>query len=76
MATTKATDKLVWRTADVLAQLGIVRKTLYNWQEAGNFPQRRRFGPGTVGWLKRDVLDWLESRPCVAPRDKEGSSMR
>lgn len=32
---------------------------------AGTFPAPRQIGPGRVGWLKSEVMTWLESRPVV-----------
>ena len=31
-------------------------------EKAGQFPQRVRLGPNRVGWVEREVLDWLEER--------------
>jgi prophage regulatory protein len=59
----KAGEKVVWRTEDVLAQLGISRRCLVQWEASGQFPRRRQLGPHSVGWLASDVLDWLTSRP-------------
>ncbi|WP_411890789.1 helix-turn-helix transcriptional regulator [Yoonia sp. SDW83-1] len=29
---------------------------------AGKFPKRLRLGPNRVGWLEREILDWIEDK--------------
>jgi prophage regulatory protein len=36
-------------------------------EKAGQFPTRVQLGPNRVGWVEREVLDWLELR--LANRD-------
>ena len=31
-------------------------------EKAGLFPRRVPLGPNRVGWVEREVLDWLEER--------------
>ena len=31
-------------------------------EKAGKFPKRVQLGPNRVGWVEREVLDWLEDR--------------
>jgi prophage regulatory protein len=31
-------------------------------EKAGQFPKRVRLGANRVGWVEREVLDWLEER--------------
>jgi prophage regulatory protein len=31
-------------------------------EKAGKFPKRIQLGPNRVGWVEREVLDWLEER--------------
>ena len=31
-------------------------------EKAGKFPKRVQLGPNRVGWVEREVLDWLEER--------------
>ena len=31
-------------------------------EKAGLFPKRVQLGPNRVGWVEREVLDWLETR--------------
>lgn len=48
---------------DVLKLTGISRATLWRWQQAGDFPQRRQIGPRRVAWLESELDAWLTSRP-------------
>ena len=36
-------------------------------EKAGKFPKRVQLGPNRVGWIEREVLDWLKQR--IAERD-------
>jgi prophage regulatory protein len=38
-------------------------------EKAGLFPKRVRLGPGRVGWIESEVLDWLQRR--IDLRDKD-----
>ncbi len=31
-------------------------------EKAGQFPKRVKLGSNRVGWVEREVLDWLEER--------------
>lgn len=42
-------------------------------EEAGRFPKRVRLGQGRVGWIEREVMDWLEERIRERDRPKESS---
>jgi prophage regulatory protein len=43
------------------------RQHIARLEKAGHFPKRVRLGPGRVGWIEREVQDWLEAR--IAARD-------
>ena len=36
-------------------------------ERAGKFPKRVRLGANRVGWIEREILDWLAER--IAARD-------
>ena len=38
-------------------------------EKAGLFPLRVKIGPGRVGWLLSEVLDWMSKK--MADRDKK-----
>ena len=31
-------------------------------EKAGQFPKRVQLGPNRVGWIEKEILDWLQSR--------------
>jgi predicted DNA-binding transcriptional regulator AlpA len=53
---------------DVCRLLHIARETLRRWERDGWFPKRYRFSRaarGRVGFLKSEVLAWIEARRPV-----------
>ena len=54
---------------DVCRLLHISRETLRRWEKQGWFPRRVRFPRqerGRVGYLIRDVNNWVEARKAAA----------
>ena len=51
---------------------GLGRTTIWRAERQGNFPRRRLISPGTVGWLRSEVVAWATSRP-VPDATKEGN---
>ena len=39
-------------------------------EKAGLFPKRVRLGPGRVGWIEDEVLDWLQRRIDLRDTDE------
>jgi prophage regulatory protein len=37
-------------------------------EAVAKFPKRVQLGPGRVGWVEQEVLDWMRAR--IAERDK------
>ena len=52
----------IMRVKDVLAEVGVCRKTLHVWRTNGNFPRALRLGPNTIAWRRADVEQWLNER--------------
>ncbi len=46
---------------------GLRRSTIYRMQARGQFPQRVKIGARAVGWIEREVREWLAER-AVATR--------
>ncbi len=42
---------------------GLSPVTIWRKEKKGEFPARRQLGPRRVGWLTREVEDWLEATP-------------
>jgi prophage regulatory protein len=51
------------RLGEVIEMTGLSRATIYRYEDAGEFPKRRRTGPNSVRWLDEDVIKWMKSRP-------------
>ena len=43
---------------------------IWRLEQAGRFPQRVKLGPGRVGWVEREVAEWIEARMS----EREGAS--
>lgn len=53
----------VVRIAEVIAQTGLPRSSLYEQVKKGTFPKPIRLGARSVGWRVKDVEAWIASRP-------------
>jgi prophage regulatory protein len=42
--------------------VGKSRTTLWRWEQEGKFPQRVQVGPNSVGWLRDEVVGWIEAK--------------
>lgn len=47
---------------EVCALTGYSRTHIYRLERAGQFVRRRKLGPGKIGFLAREVIDWINSR--------------
>ena len=50
------------RSPELVKKVGLSRVTIWRMERNGQFPRRRRIGPGSVGWLEREVDEWIDSR--------------
>ncbi|MGJ3264309.1 MAG: helix-turn-helix transcriptional regulator [Salinarimonas sp.] len=57
------------RIAEVLAETGYRRSTLYDHMDKGLFPRPIRLGPKARGWVAEEVQAWRAAR--LAERDVE-----
>lgn len=55
------TNKIL-RRAEVLSRTGLSVSTLYYFMEKNRFPKRIKLGVRAVGWLEKDIDDWINSR--------------
>lgn len=56
-------DVQLLRVRDIVRLTSLSRATLNRLVRAGDFPQAVRITQRVVVWRKRDVVNWLESRP-------------
>jgi prophage regulatory protein len=54
------------RKSEITQLTGLSLSTIYRLEQDGSFPQRRLLGRNAVGWLAREVVAWLDSRPVAA----------
>ncbi len=64
------------RIEEVLEMTGVTRSTLWRWQRKGVFPKLRQIGPGTVRFVRAEILDWVESRPVAGSAGTLGEMRR
>jgi prophage regulatory protein len=55
----------VLRLPAVCRMTGLRRSTIYRMQASGQFPQRVKIGARAIGWIEREVQEWLASRVGV-----------
>ena len=58
-------SEIFWDLRTVAQKTGLSRATIYRYVARGEFPQRRKVGPGRVAWLASEVTAWSLSRPVV-----------
>jgi len=56
-------ETVIIRPKQLAPILGVSEPTMYRWIQSGHLPRPRRIGPNVTGWIKSEILDWLESRP-------------
>ena len=61
-------DERYLKVGEVVSWLGVARSTIYRWVDEGHFPKPVVLGPekdknSTTRWLRREVEQWLASRP-------------
>ena len=61
------------RLPELLQWLGVGRSTVYAWEADGLIPPRRQIGPRAVGWLRREMREWIKQRPQVNKRTPNNS---
>jgi len=52
----------VIRLPQVCALVGLSRSMIYLLESQGLFPHRLKIGKRAVGWLEREVQQWVEER--------------
>ncbi len=59
------TNNRVIRPNELVKILSVSRPTLWRMEKKGELPKRRKISTGSVGWLEKDIEEWLENRPFV-----------
>jgi len=61
----------ILRFPDLSSRKGIdwTRKHIYDLEKRGDFPQRIRLGPNSVGWWEAEIDEWLSARARASRRE-------
>lgn len=51
---------------------GLARTTRYQLEKAGKFPQRRKLGGRSIGWMLSEVQLWIANQPKVSRNTATG----
>lgn len=61
------------RLKDVMDSTGLARSTIYKYMGERTFPQTVSLGDRCVGWVDREVYDWILAR--VEERDMKDATL-
>jgi predicted DNA-binding transcriptional regulator AlpA len=50
---------------DVSALTGLAETTLWRLEKKGDFPAKVSLSPGRTGWVRDEILAWIESRKAA-----------
>lgn len=56
------TEHQIIKLPSVINMSGLSRTTLYSRIEKGTFPKQISLGERSVGWIKSEILEWIDSR--------------
>ena len=62
----------ILRKHEVLHRVGLSGMEIWRREKAGEFPQRVKLGPNSVGWVETEIDAYLEQ--LVAARDAGGEA--
>jgi prophage regulatory protein len=54
------------RLPEVLKATGLSRTSIWELEQAGTFPRRRRLTARAVAWRSDEIEAWMRSRPEIA----------
>jgi prophage regulatory protein len=57
----------ILRDREVRERVGLSRATIWRMIRSGDFPAPVRLGPQSVGWIEREVGDWIAERAAQRP---------
>lgn len=73
MATPRTEQNILLNRKEVVALVGMCYTSIYNMEKLGKFPARRRISPGRVGWVRSEVMSWVEGLACAVSGDEPGT---
>lgn len=60
----------VLRIKEVKERTGLSTSSIYDLIREGRFPRQVKLGARAVGWLEREIDEWIEERRMAAERDR------
>jgi prophage regulatory protein len=63
------TELQIIKLPSVISISGLSRTSIYNRIEEGAFPKQISLGERSVGWVKSEILAWVDSR--IKARDEK-----
>lgn len=64
----------ILRRSEVERVVGLKRSAIYEMISRGIFPRPVRIGARAVGWRRRDIRAWLDSRPAAGHGERGGGN--
>lgn len=58
----------ILRLPEVIEMVGLSKATIYSFMRNGSFPRNVSLGANSTGWVKSEILDWINAR--IAERDE------
>lgn len=46
----------------VFAMVGLSDTTIWRMERRGEFPRRKQLSKNRVAWVRKDIIDWINSR--------------
>lgn len=58
-------NQQIIRKKEVCRATGLSYSTIYRLEKMGRFPRRRRLGDWAVGWVVREIEEWIHQRHAI-----------
>jgi prophage regulatory protein len=55
----------ILKVKEVVQLTGLSRSTLWRLEQKGEFPKKIALSPNRVGWIEKEMLEWVNSRPQI-----------
>lgn len=55
-------DDSIIRQSEACNITGLSKTTIWRMEKKGDFPKRIQLGSNSVGWLKSEIFEWIDSR--------------
>jgi prophage regulatory protein len=62
------TPSRILRKPTVVDRVGLSDTTIWRLERAGRFPKRVQLGANSIGWIEREIDDWIAQRAEAVSR--------